>query len=107
MKEKRHPWFLHAEPEEASPLPRAPAGGLIEAGEWRLAEAALAANLAALAFDAGRLAERLAGSGPGAVQRLAQRDKHDVNFEMVGCLVVYPLFVGYNIAALCSKRGVE
>ncbi|MGA0542483.1 hypothetical protein [Neotabrizicola sp. VNH66] len=66
------PWFLHAEPEEASPLPRAPAGGLIEAGEWRLAEAALAANLAALAFDAGRLAERLAGSGPGAVQRLAQ-----------------------------------
>jgi hypothetical protein len=66
------PWFLPAEPEEASPLPRAPAGGLIEAGEWRLAEAALAANLAALAFDAGRLAERLAGSGPGAVQRLAQ-----------------------------------
>lgn len=65
------PWFLPAEPEEAAPLPRRPSQGLVEAGDWRRAEAALAADLAALAFDAGRLAERLAGTGPGAVQRLA------------------------------------
>ena len=64
-------WFL---PDEAEVVagPRAPAPGLVAGEDWRAAEAALAVDLAELAFDAGRLAERLAGSGPGAVQRLAQ-----------------------------------
>lgn len=109
------PWFLHAEPEEASPLPRAPAGGLIEAGEWRLAEAALAANLAALAFDAGRLAERLAGSGPGAVQRLAQDEAAALSWwtgdrigaaEEDGGAVIRTAWAARRLAA-ASPRGVR
>lgn len=69
--EAEAPWFLPAGPEEEGPLPRAPAAGLVEAGPWRAAEAELAAELAELGFDAGRLAERLRMAGPGAVQRLA------------------------------------
>lgn len=64
-------WFLPADPEDAVPLPGVPRQELVASGDWRRAEAALAAELAALAFDAGRLAERLAAFGQGAVQRLA------------------------------------
>jgi hypothetical protein len=71
-------WFLP--PEEAGDsnavgdLP--PSGAprqiaLIDGKLWREAEAALAADLAALAFDHGRLAERIAAMGQGAAQRLA------------------------------------
>lgn len=52
-------------------MPRAERASLVDAAGWRAAEAALAADLAELAFDAGRLAERLATAGPSAVQRLA------------------------------------
>ena len=48
--------------------------GLIDAPTWRAAEGALAADLADLAFDVGRLAERVSMVGPGAVQRLAQAE---------------------------------
>lgn len=65
-------WFLPAAPEESGgSLPTAPRGGLVVPEAWRAAEAGSAAELAELAFDAGRLAERLRLAGPGAVQRLA------------------------------------
>ena|GEM_PF-5785237 len=73
MKEKRHPPEDADEPagDDLAPLPRAERASLVDAAGWRAAEAALAADLAELAFDSGRLAERLVMAGPGAVQRLA------------------------------------
>ena len=68
------PWFLPADPDEvASPAPllRAGWGSLLDAAGWRAAEAAQAADLAELAFEFGRLSERVAAAGQGAVQRLA------------------------------------
>ncbi len=71
-------WFLpDAEEEEGHLLPgrlQAVPQGLIDAPTWRAAEGALAADLADLAFDVGRLAERVSMGGPGAVQRLAQAE---------------------------------
>lgn len=73
-------WFLPTENDDgdAGPvgaLPRAPhEKALIDGAPWRAAEAALAPDLAALAFDQGRLAERVAAMGQGAVQRLAQSE---------------------------------
>ncbi len=65
-------WFLpEAVEDDGPPLPKATKERLVEAGAWRAAEASLAVELADLAFDAGRLAERLRVAGPGAVQRLA------------------------------------
>ena len=64
-------WFLPGEPEEVLSLPRPAEGRLVEPEAWRAAEASLAGELSELAFDAGRLAERLRSTGPGAVQRLA------------------------------------
>ena len=64
-------WFLPEEGAEEIPLPRASPAGLVDGAAWAAAEAGLTAELAALAFDAGRLAERLRVAGPGAVQRLA------------------------------------
>lgn len=54
-----------------APLPLAYGPSLVDAIGWRAAEASLSADLAELAFDHGRLAERVAVAGPGAVQRLA------------------------------------
>lgn len=71
------PWFLPVEEAdaEADALSTAAlgAGGrsLVDADSWRAAEAALAGEVSELAFDLGRLAERLHVAGPGAVQRLA------------------------------------
>ncbi|MBL9074519.1 hypothetical protein [Tabrizicola sp.] len=71
------PWFLPDDEAEdpagsdLAPLPRSERASLVDAAGWRAAEAALAADLADLAFDAGRLAERLVMAGPGAVRRLA------------------------------------
>lgn len=42
-----------------------------EVPDWRAAEAELAADIAELSFDAGRLAERVWTAGQGAAQRLA------------------------------------
>lgn len=64
-------WFLPEEPEESLPLPGPAAGRLVEPEAWRAAEASLAGELSDLAFEAGRLSERLRGPGPGGVQRLA------------------------------------
>lgn len=59
-------WFLP--PEEA--VDGATHLGLVVAAEWQAAEGLLAAELAALSFDLGRLAERLR-IAPGAARRLA------------------------------------
>jgi hypothetical protein len=71
-------WFLpEAETDDVAdldsrpPLPVAERHAMLDAGAWRAAEAVLAADLAALSFDLGRLAERVRGAGPGAAQRLA------------------------------------
>jgi hypothetical protein len=71
-------WFLPDEdgPQEnalhaAFPLSPSSRTGLLDAKAWRAAEAALAADLAALAFDFGRLSERLLAAGAGTRQRLA------------------------------------
>jgi DNA-binding MarR family transcriptional regulator len=56
------------------PLPRAPRLAPLDLAEWQAAEAALAQELAALAHDAGRLDERLAGMGEGAALRLASAE---------------------------------
>lgn len=67
-------WFLPAEeddPETFEPGPRAPVPALVDGAAWREAEAELVADLADLAFDAGRLGERLSTAGPGMMQRLA------------------------------------
>lgn len=75
--ESEKPWFLPPEEESddarglLAPLPRAERALLLDAPGWRAAEAELSADLAELAFDLGRLAERVAAAGPGAVQRLA------------------------------------
>lgn len=70
-------WFLPADATdeaEDTPLPQAPRARLFPVAEWRAAEAALAADLAALSFDFGRLEERLRRLGRGARHRLALQE---------------------------------
>lgn len=75
--ETEEPWFLPPEEQEdgtaalLAPLPQADRGSLLDAAGWRAAEASLSADLAELTFDLGRLAERVAVAGQGALQRLA------------------------------------
>lgn len=64
-------WFLPAEDGDVPPALAWTGGQDAAAPAWRAAEAALAADLAELGFEAGRLAERLRLAGPGAVRRLA------------------------------------
>ncbi|MFZ1469405.1 MAG: hypothetical protein WAT09_10565, partial [Paracoccaceae bacterium] len=69
------PWFLPVDVEDGSPTPFAPRRErlLFDPEEWRAAEGALAADLAALAYDAGRLTERLEAQ-PGGTDRLALQE---------------------------------
>jgi hypothetical protein len=71
-------WFLpddDAPYDAALPKPflstKSSRAGLLDATAWRAAEATLAADLAALAFDFGRLSERVLAAGDGAIHRLA------------------------------------
>lgn len=81
-------WFLPGTAEDADdapgphhpPLPRASRARLVDPAEWRAAEAALAQDLAALAHDHGRLEERAARFGPGAVSRLAQAEASAISW---------------------------
>ena len=57
--------------------PRPGPTSLVNVAAWRAAEAELAVDLADLAFDAGRLAERLRAAGAGALQRLALEELID------------------------------
>lgn len=80
-------WFLPDEDvaddpatEGRSPLPRADRSLVLNGRDWREAEAGLAADLAELAFDFGRLAERAGAAGPGAVQRLALEEASSLSW---------------------------
>ncbi|MGL5010497.1 MAG: helix-turn-helix domain-containing protein [Paracoccaceae bacterium] len=71
-------WFLPDDDSTsnvaiAEPFTLAKSGhaGLLDAKAWRAAEAALAADLAALAFDYGRLSERVRAMRESPTQRLA------------------------------------
>jgi len=74
--EKDEPWFWRAEDSEADlpPLGRSRCERLLfHPQEWRAAESALAADLVSLAYDAGRLTERLEML-PGGADRLALQE---------------------------------
>lgn len=67
-------WFLPGDaddPESPDPWPQTPPQSLVDGAAWREAEAGLAPDLADLAYDAGRLGERLAATGTGMAQRIA------------------------------------
>ncbi len=73
--EDQAPWFLPAEDVAetggtTAPLPQSDRLSLLNSAGWREAERQLAADLAELNFDRGRLSERVA-AGAGGVQRLA------------------------------------
>lgn len=71
-------WFLPAEEDEPPAFqPEAASArqvGLIDPAQWQAAADALSGALADLAFDLGRLEERMRGAGQGAVLRLAQAE---------------------------------
>ncbi len=102
------PWFLPDEAEVvAFPFPKPEHGGLVAAADWREAEAALAADLAELAFDAGRLVERLRVAGAGAVQRLALEEAAALSWwtgDRVGADRL-ALWLSYRIGA--AEEGGE
>ena len=101
-------WFLPEEVEDVGPLlPKAPEGRLVEAEAWRAAEAGLAAELADLAFHAGRLAERLRVAGSGAVQRLALEEAAALSWwtgDRVG-VDRLALWLSYRIGAAEEDGG--
>jgi hypothetical protein len=101
-------WFLPDEADQdGMPLPQADSGHLVEAEAWRAAEAALAGDLAALAFDVGRLAERLLAAGTGAVQRLALDEASALSWwtgDRVGADRL-ALWLSYRIGA--AEKGGE
>ncbi|MDP2085094.1 MAG: hypothetical protein Q8K20_07865 [Gemmobacter sp.] len=76
-------WFLpQDDPATVAPLPQADRRRLFPVAEWRAAEAALAADLAALAYDFGRLEERLRAAGEGARHRLALQEVASLGWWM-------------------------
>lgn len=94
-------WFLPDAAEEGGPLRGTPPGQLIDSAAWRAAEATLAGDLAELAFDLGRLAERVRGAGPGAVQRLALEEAASLSWwtaDRVGADRL-ALWLSYRIGA--------
>jgi hypothetical protein len=107
------PWFLPPEDAEdpggaeKPPLPQGERAALVDAAGWRAAEAALAPDLVELAFDAGRLTERVAVAGQGAVQRLALEEAASLSWwtgdRVTGDRLA--LWLGYRIGA--AEEGGE
>jgi hypothetical protein len=107
-------WFLPAEDDEELPgtphAANAPGEGrasLVDAAGWRAAEAALATVLAELAFDLGRLTERAAVAGTGAVQRLALEEAASLSWwsgDRVGADRL-ALWTSYRIGAAEEDGG--
>lgn len=94
-------WFLPDEADDGPLLPGSAASGLVEGEAWRTAEAELAADLADLAFDAGRLAERLRAAGAGALQRLALEEASALSWwtgDRIGADRL-ALWISYRIGA--------
>jgi hypothetical protein len=106
------PWFLPPDDAEMrdAPLSAPPRPGpttLLDAAGWRAAEAALAADLAELAFDLGRLAERARGAGPGATQRLALEEAASLSWwsgDRIGADRL-ALWTSYRIGAVEEDGG--
>ena len=112
MKEKRHPWFLPPDDADArdgplaAPLRPGPTA-LLDAAGWRAAEAALAADMADLSFDLGRLAERARTAGPGATQRLALEEAASLSWwtgDRIGADRL-ALWTSYRIGAVEEDGG--
>lgn len=103
-------WFLPETDVEDSPptfLSLTGAASLVDAAGWRSAEAALAAELAELGFDLGRLAERMSGSGSGAVQRLALEEAASLSWwtgDRIGADRL-ALWTAYRIGAAEEDGG--
>lgn len=111
--EDDEPWFLPAEDDEAPhgtlhlPAPGEGRASLVDAAGWRAAEASLAADLAELAFDLGRLTERAAVVGTGAVQRLALQEAASLSWwsgDRVGADRL-ALWTSYRIGAAEEDGG--
>lgn len=101
-------WFL---PDEADPgdptIPKTVGPGLVDAPAWRAAEAALAQDLAELAFDAGRLAERVGAGQDGAGQRLALNEAASLSWwtgDRVSAEQL-ALWLSYRIGAADADGG--
>jgi DNA-binding MarR family transcriptional regulator len=105
-------WFLPtaAEEDDLGPVAgpaRAATPALIDGPAWRAAEAGLAADLAELAFDFGRLAERVATAGQGAVQRLAHAEAASLSWwtgDRIGADRL-ALWMSYRIGAVEEDGG--
>lgn len=99
-------WFLPDDTDAGTETP-ASAPGLVDAEAWRAAEAAVAVDLAELAFDAGRLAERLRSAGQGAGQRLALAEAASLSWwtgDRVGADRL-ALWTSYRIGATEDDGG--
>lgn len=80
---------------------------LVDVGGWRAAEAGLAGEVAELAFDFGRLAERVAVAGSGAVRRLALEESAALGWwtgDRVGSDRL-ALWTSYRIGAVEDDGG--
>lgn len=101
-------WFLPDEAEDdGPPLPKAERARLIEPETWRAAEASQSVALSELAFDAGRLSERLRVAGAGAVQRLALEEAAALSWwtgDRVG-VDRLALWLSYRIGAAEEDGG--
>lgn len=75
-------WFLPGPSDEAERLPwvEAPRSRLVDIAAWRAAEAALVQELCELAGNTGRLVERAAAMGQGAVARLAHAEAEAIGW---------------------------
>jgi hypothetical protein len=109
--EAEDPWFLPPDDAESDALSMTkatpPWPSLADAAGWRAAEAALAADLADLTFELGRLAERVAAAGQGAAQRLALAEAASLSWwsgDRVGSDRL-ALWLSYRIGA--AEEGGE
>ena len=111
--EAEDPWFLppkDVEEENSGPFDqalRARPALLVDAAGWCAAESSLAGALAELCFDLGRLSERLASSGPGAVQRLALEEAASLSWwtrDSIGADRL-ALWTSYRIGAAEEDGG--
>lgn len=97
-------WFLPETEAEGPFLPGESSARLVDGEGWRAAEAGLAGDLSELAFDAGRLVERLRCAGAGAVQRLALEEAASLSWwtgDRVGADRL-ALWLSYRIGAVAE-----
>lgn len=102
------PWFLPPAGDEGDlPLFPTPSATLIDATAWRQAEAQLSTEMAELAFDAGRLAERVQRGGAGALHRLALEEAASLSWwtgDRIG-MDRLALWLSYRIGATEEDGG--